>query len=288
MPEGLESVIRECYKVWRKNPVLGAPFLMNAAINVFLIVAFIALVFFLLNPLKGTGMQFNISMINWGFLLLDILLLMILIFIMHVLSAFFRAGSIGMAKKALETGKTSLDDLAESGRKKFLQIFAARLIIFAAASIVGLLLLIPQFILQGEYLTMSPIAFVIVFALVDYAIVLSDIGIVDGLSKGFNFFKANMFETVLLWSFTRVLESAVLLACVVLGMLIIGASTLFMPLGDLSAESIAKALGPSLMILVIAAGVVVIVFILALSYILSPLVTLFFSRFYMGRAGKGA
>ena len=135
---------------------------------------------------------------------------------------------------------------------------------------------------------MSPIAFVIVFALVDYAIVLSDIGIVDGLSKGFNFFKANMFETVLLWSFTRVLESAVLLACVVLGMLIIGASTLFMPLGDLSAESIAKALGPSLMILVIAAGVVVIVFILALSYILSPLVTLFFSRFYMGRAGKGA
>ena len=175
--------------------------------------------------------------------------------------------------------------MTSAGRKKFLHLLAARIAIFAAAGAVGLALLIPQMIFKGGYLSMSSIAFSIIFALVEYAIVVGDQELVDGFSKGLKLFKEHKLETVYMWSFIRILRSAILLAFVILAMLIGAVSCLFLPLGDLSAEGIPKAMGPALMIIVAADGVMVITFFVVYSCVLAPLETLFWTRFYMARTG---
>ncbi len=285
MTESLESTINGCFLVWKRNLVLGVPFLMNATVALFLLVAYFAMVFFLLNPVRRIGAGLDSSNVNWALFLFDGMILVILLLIIYVISTFFEAGAIGMASKALETGKASIDDMTSAGRKKFLHLLAARIAIFAAAGAVGLALLIPQMIFKGGYLSMSSIAFSIIFALVEYAIVVGDQELVDGFSKGLKLFKEHKLETVYMWSFIRILRSAILLAFVILAMLIGAVSCLFLPLGDLSAEGIPKAMGPALMIIVAAAGVMVITLIVVYSCVLAPLETLFWTRFYMARTG---
>jgi len=46
-----------------------------------------------------------------------------------LISAFFTAGAIGMAKVATQTGKTSMSDMKDYGRRKFISLLFADIIV---------------------------------------------------------------------------------------------------------------------------------------------------------------
>lgn len=59
-----------------------------------------------------------------------------------LISAFFTAGAISMAKEATETGKTCMSDMKEYGRRKFISLLFADIIV-GLITLVGLVFLIP-------------------------------------------------------------------------------------------------------------------------------------------------
>lgn len=54
---------------------------------------------------------------NIGIIIIAVIITVILVLL---ISAFFTAGAIGMAKEATETGRTNLSDMMDYGRRKFI------------------------------------------------------------------------------------------------------------------------------------------------------------------------
>ena len=130
-----------------------------------------------------------------------------------LISAFFTAGAIGMAKEATETGKSSMSDMKEYGRRKFISLLFSDIIV-GLITLVGLVFLIPGIMYALPILTTisepTPEVFLpafatfmidllimslymliisILFALTRYAVVIDDLVAVESVKKGFNIFR---------------------------------------------------------------------------------------------------
>jgi hypothetical protein len=291
MTESLENIIRNSYCVWRKNPNLGLPHLFNTIVNIALILSYAAAVFLFFNPFMNFSLAApNPLDIDWPILFLDIGLLLLLIIFAALTSAFFLAGSIGMSYKALETGRCSLDDLTRYGGKKFVALFLSNIIIFVPLCFAAGILFLIQFIFPGEFAAILLLLAGIALALVPYAIVIGELGPISGIKAGYGIFKENKFQTALLYFFTDYFLLFSLCGIGLYALVIFSFALFFIPMPqESSIPGLIFALMPSMWMIAIALLIAVIFYILAETMILMPLITMFWTAYYMSKTkNRGA
>ena len=226
MAEKIEDLLVKGYGTWKNNLVLAAPHILSAV--AVLILVFVAVVvamigIFAVAALSGPSIS---SIVQGGpaasggytttiLLLLALAVVAGAVFILAIFlaSAFFTSGAIGMSMKAMETGKTSIDDMIAYGRKKFLAVFYAS-ILEMLLSLLGLLLFIPAALAflagapgPGLALLLLGLLALIVYLIVlqlalvlmPYAIVIKDLGAMDGLRESYGTFMKNKLATLILW-----------------------------------------------------------------------------------------
>jgi hypothetical protein len=237
MVEELGSILSNGFETWKKNLNICLPFVFSLILTS--IVALILIGGALLatiSPLLPSLMPlltnpdeippdviqqlYPLFLQNASILVAAVIITIILVVLITV---FFTAGAIGMAKEATEAGRTSLSDMTGYGRRKFVSMLCANIIVglIALAGVVflipGVLYLLPTittsqapsdstnmaaFVLLGLGLLVMLIYMLIIsimFALSQYAVVIDDLGAVDGVKKGFGFFMAHKLDVFLLW-----------------------------------------------------------------------------------------
>jgi hypothetical protein len=233
MVEDLGSVIGNGIETWKKNLSICLPFVFSSILTsvvAIIIIGGAVLVAvpsllslipyltkpdeippYLISPLLPQLLQ-SIGIIAAAVILVVILGLLIY--------AFFTAGAIGMAKEAAEKGRTSLSEMTDYGRRKFISLLFADIIVGLIA-LAGVVFLIPSvlyvfpelvtvktpprvaaFVLLGLgvlVMTLYMLLVSILFALPRYAVVIDDLGAVEGVKRGFNFFMSHKLDVFLLW-----------------------------------------------------------------------------------------
>jgi hypothetical protein len=213
MNEPLTQTIKEGYRNWRNNLILGVPHLTSTFLSIILtIVVFIA-------AAALFGLQNNPSEIgsfNPGALLLPSISLFVGFLLILFINAYFSAGAIGMSIKAIETGKTNLGDMFSYGRRNVVSVFLS-LFLLAITSIVFLIvLLIPAGIaysanllglgtgllicggvLYAAYLVLLMFS----YSVAPVAIVAKNIGGVEGIKEGISYARKNKLRLFLFWGF---------------------------------------------------------------------------------------
>ena len=219
MTEDIEDILVNGYRTWRKNLILGVPHLLDLIASIIvLIISLILMIFIVVLPLLSqiTRGRFDLSLITFPVLLLLIVLILVTVFLLLLITSFFSAGAIGMTRRAIETGKTTMSEMIDYGKKKFISLFFVNIIIllltilgflfFIPAVIaflsklinVGLSLLILSFAVWMLYLTTLEI--ILIF--VPYAVVVSDLGAIEGIKKGYRIFMENKLSIIFLWFIT--------------------------------------------------------------------------------------
>jgi len=233
MVEDLGSIIRKGFDTWKKNLSICLPFLFSLilssiaaiiAIGGAILVSIPSLVPFLtkLDEIPPDLIPQLLPQIlqNMG---INIIAVIITVILVLLISAFFTAGAIGMAKEAAETGRTSLSDMMDYGRRKFISLLFA-IIIVGLITLAGVVFLIPGVLyILPDITTLSQappevmlpaiailgLGFLIMFiymaivsimlALPPYAVVIDDLGAIEGVKRGFNFFMKHKLNVFLLW-----------------------------------------------------------------------------------------
>jgi hypothetical protein len=236
MVEDLGSVIEKGVETWKKNLSICLPFVFSSILTSVVAIIIIGGAIlaavpsllslipylkkpdeippYLISPLLPQLLQ-SIGIIAAAVILVVILGLLIY--------AFFTAGAIGMAKEAAEKGRTSLSEMTDYGRRKFISLLFADIIVGLIA-LAGVVFVIPGVLYILPYITslseMPPevvlpaiaivgsgfmimyiyiIIVTILFALPRYAVVIDDLGAVEGVKRGFNFFMSHKLDVFLLW-----------------------------------------------------------------------------------------
>jgi len=312
MEENLEDILRNGFLTWRKNLKICIPFLLSSIIRLLLLISFLVIVVMLLNPIPSTIFESTyyprhnslsqiINSIDYPLLVLDILLFIFLLLVLYLISSFFFAGAIGMAQKAIETGKTSLEDMMEFGKRKFFSLFLAQLVIsigitFLLLLLVGIPILITlkvQLIgrslmgFGGNLFSVLAIIVGIIFAALPFAIVISDLGAVNGLKRGYGFFMDNKLPVILLWVFIRYVTEFINYGILFIAVIVFSLGILFIPIPS----NISNILPPTLqhilmslsIIFLITIAIVILVSWIASIFVLSPLTTVWWSRLYINK-----
>ena len=233
MVEELGSVIGKGFETWKKNLNICLPFVFSLILTSIvaviiiggaLLVAVPSLMSYLSKPGEISpdiaSLLLPQFLQNIGIIIAAVIVAVILVLL---IGAFFAAGAIGMAKEATEKGRTSLSDMTNYGKKKFISLLFANIIVglIALAGVVflipGVLYILPNIttlsqappeamlhalvILGLGFLVMMVyIALIsIMFALPPYAVVVDDLGAVNGVKRGFKFFMKHKLNVFLLW-----------------------------------------------------------------------------------------
>jgi len=283
MYEDIGTLIKRGFETWKRNLNLAIPFvLMIAAIMLLAVI----MAFLVLYPLITTSPDVlsnagNVedpqqlidllqSVTNIG-LLVAVVLLGILI--MSLMASFFNAGAIGMAKEATETGRTTLKDMWASGKRNYLSLFLAEvlmmIIVFAGLVVLSLPFISdlaagvesgdPEFgplVLWIILIIAYGLLISVALAMVPYALVVEGLGPVGAIKAGIGFFWSNKMDVFLIW----LVVLAVSMAIQFVGVPFSGSET---------ASAIFSMVSGIVSVLVI-----------------SPLTTVWWTRLYMTRAGK--
>ncbi len=230
MARKLEDILRNGWGIWRKNLILSVPFILSFVLTAVVVIIFGIVLMFLPLTMLASGMV-GLGRIGMMDIILLVAAVVGLILLTGLISSFFSAGAIGMAGKAVEQKKPNLDDMVDYGRRKFINLFLASLIIILMTSgllilLMGIFIGIPLAIGVLQSNSMLSILLVIIWALISllalivlglsltivpYAIVISDLGAVEGVKKGVEFFLNNKLHVFLLWLIITVLSIAALL-----------------------------------------------------------------------------
>jgi hypothetical protein len=253
MVEELGTILRNGFETWKKNLNICLPFvfsLLLTLIVMFLVVGgalitVIGPVLPSLTPsLTSTPGEIPPEIVQQLQPLLlqniDILVAAVIIagILVLLITTFFSAGAIGMATEATKKGSTRLSDMTDYGARKFVSLLGANLIV-ALIAFAGVIFLVPGLVplLPAISTSQAPsdatnmTAFVvlwlgfivmafymliisIILAISPYAVVISDLGAVDGVKKGFQFFMAHKVEVFLLWLVVLVIA---VVASIILG-----------------------------------------------------------------------
>ena len=231
MVEDLGKILGKGFNTWKDNLNICLPFVFNVAISG--VLSFLIIGTALLITMPSLFSYFNYYdefgslpgpifeilpeiFQNLAPIFIAAILTIILIFF---ITAFFTSGAIGMAKEATISGRVDFSVMSEYGRKKFINLFFANLIVGLILSI-GLVFLIPGiffilpyistfsgglpdiiiirtiitfamgFLCMGIYMVIIGI----IFSLTPYAVVIDDLGAVEGVKKGFRFFMNNKID----------------------------------------------------------------------------------------------
>jgi hypothetical protein len=232
--EEIGVIISRGFGVWKKNLNLCIPFLLNIIASMIVVLPILAAIILTIVPLESlsdlnqTALQDAEAMQNMmnqteeslanlpaETMLLAAALLLAMILLISLINSYFTAGAIGMARQALETGRSDTSSIWSAGRKHFLGLFLATLLIglFALA---GMILILPGMIMGGGTLSGDPqaigllaigallfifyaLALSVVLAIVPYALVVDGISPVEAIKQSINFFRYNKFDVTVLW-----------------------------------------------------------------------------------------
>jgi len=142
--------------------------------------------------------------------LMQISLAILAIFVLVALvDAFFAAGAIGMARQALEKGRSDTSAMWSAGKRHFLGMFLAELLM-TLIILMGIALLLPLLAADLEspgLLAVSLVVIALFYALalaiilstLPYALVLEGLSPVRALFASLDFFRYNKFDVAVLW-----------------------------------------------------------------------------------------
>ncbi|MBN2014376.1 MAG: hypothetical protein JW778_04280 [Candidatus Altiarchaeota archaeon] len=323
MAEGLEDILRKGFYVWKGNLSIALPFLLNKIVSFILIIGLVVSLFSLLpipliSDLHGVkeSLRNASELIAPASIVIILLVFTVFLFLMMLISSFFEAGAIGMAKKAIEAAASPISrvvtyspftDMMDYGSRRFFDLFLFRLIISAAVLILVCLLFGAPILINialserfemffrgfinlgASLLSLSMVALTLFFVVTPYAIVIGDLGVIDGLRRGYKFFMGNKFLVFIFWFFVRYAVELISYAVTFIGMLSLSVALLFvhMPADILyllrfNDYSSLMTLLAELSVVFIATILVAVLASLAISiFIISPLTTVWWSMFYM-------
>ncbi len=282
--EDVSDLIGKGFRTWKSNLNLCIPFVLNFLFSILallpLVAAFLAILgssedLQYLESLESlesiTPEEFLSRMEGSLFALAAAFIAVILI--MALISAFFTAGAVGMAREALEKGKSTTGAMWSAGRKHFLNMFIASLlmgiIVVAGTAFLlpGAFYLIPTFETSSETigLLVAGILLLIIYAMivslllavVPYALVVDSLQAMEAIKASISFFRYNKFDVFILW---------LVIVAISLGLQMIGGS---ISTGDeVKFQPLSIVMG------------------LANLLVLEPLFTLWWTRLYMSRTGR--
>lgn len=286
MVEEIGKIISKSFETYTNNLNLSIPFVLNVFITGMLaIVLLIYGLFTILGPelqsLSGASpspeMLFKLlSIVAKNFLKIAALLSLYFL-ISTFFQAFFIAGAIGMAKQAIETGKTEFSTMMASGKKNVISLYLAEILV-GLLYLAGIVFILPGSMKLGKFLSTGftegntsaillllggallwgayALVLSIVLALFRYALVIEELEPVEGIISGLRFFNRHRFDVLLLW----LAVGAILVVFSVLGQ-------------TLGSVTVINVLWPFLSVLVSI-------------FIIEPVTMLWWVRLYMERTGK--
>lgn len=280
MNEDIGKLIGEGFATWRNNLNLCIPFVFSFVFSILTIIPLIIAAASALGSLEMIESLSSEEILTrmegaWpGIIAAFILVLLLSILI----GSFFEAGAIGMARQALETGRSQTGTMWSSGRKYFLRMLVMS-ILTGLITFAGLVLLLPGILSMPQPLTargitpepqaigLMALGFIlliiyvlivsIILATAPYALVIDGLGAVDSIKAAVRFFSYNKFDVFVLW---------IIVIAISFGMQMIGSSV--------SMGHDAAALPLS-----VVTGLVSLL-------VLSPLSTVWWTRLYMSGTGK--
>ena len=227
--ESINELLGRGFSLWRDNLNLCFPHLLGFFFSMIALMAGVmAILFSGLIPLYGFNETVLQDMQNTqdvqmlsdqieGYLaglqgsdLLQIFLAALVVFVLvSLVDAFFAAGAVGMARQALEKGRSDTSAMWSAGRKHFLGMFLAQLLM-TFLILMGMVLLLPPLaseLKSPSFLAVALILIAIFYALgltvilstMPYALVLEDLRPVRALLAAIDFFRYNKFDVVVLW-----------------------------------------------------------------------------------------
>ena len=230
--ESINALLGRGFSLWRDNLNLCLPPLLGFFFSLMALFAGImAVIFSGLLPLEDFNetalqeMQYVEDMeemqMLWGQMgehlagmegseILQIASAILAVFVLIALvEAFFAAGAIGMARQALEKGRSSTSAMWSAGRRHFLGMFLAELLM-TFIILMGILLLLPLLGSGLEKLGLLAVALAliaifyalaltIILSTMPYALVLEDLSPLRALRASIDFFRYNKFDVGVLW-----------------------------------------------------------------------------------------
>ncbi len=287
--EEIGAIIGKGFAVWRSNLNLCIPFLLGIFVSMLIFVPFLAALFATTMPTESMNatvllqnvedmqklqdqMQGYLGSLAMDRILQIAVLFIVLIVLLSMVNAFFTAGAIGMARQALEKGKSDTSAMWSAGKKYFLNMFLATLLM-GFLTLAGLIFLLPALMqdtasLQADLQAMGLLAagllmfilYILVLSVilvtVPYALVVKELGAVQAVLASINFFRYNKFDVVVLW---------LVVAALSLGLQMIGGA--FSTGGGTEGEPLSAITG------------------IVNLLVLAPLSNLWWTRLYMDRKG---
>jgi hypothetical protein len=245
MVEDIGKIISNGFETYSKNLSLCIPFALNAVITGILAITVFGFGFFYLfgSSLSALGSASTpqavaaillpvITRHFYGIVILVIIYFLVFLFF----QSFFMAGAIGMAQKATETGKSDLAAMIEAGKKNVINLYLAEVLVGLLA-LAGIVFIVPGamrinldqllsgnnadavlLLAGGVFLWAIYIAILSLFlAVFSYALVIENLGPIDGIATGFRFFKAHKSDVFLLWVVIGIILIVLMIADAIFG-----------------------------------------------------------------------
>ena len=154
--EEIGEMIGKGFDVWRSNLNLCIPFLLSIFVSLLILASFLAAFSLVFLPNEGmidtmlqnleniqepAQMQGSLGNLEMGTILLIAALFFVLVLLLSLVDAFFTAGAIGMARQAMEKGKSDTSVMWAAGKRHLFKMFLATLLtgLFILAGLIFLL-----------------------------------------------------------------------------------------------------------------------------------------------------
>jgi hypothetical protein len=229
--EEIGELIGKGFGVWRSNLNLCIPFLLSVILSMILVVPVLAAFFATTMPEASMNstmlqneedmqeliaqMQGSLDRLEVDKILPMAVLFLVLVVVLSLVNAFFTAGAIGMARQALDTGKSDASAMWAAGKRHFFNMFLATLLL-GLLTLAGLIFFLPvlahgatSFQSDSQAIGLAAVGLLlfILYALVlsvvlvtmPYALVIQELGPVQAVQASLNFFRYNKFDVTILW-----------------------------------------------------------------------------------------
>lgn len=226
MSISLETILNRGFITWTKNLKISLPFILSTIIIGIAWVAYAVIIAVLMVPALSQlsfGPQMNqeefmglLSIIG-PYIVPLVISLIIMWIITLLIQAFFTTGAIGMSKDAAINGRTSFEEMINSGKKHFFNYFLLQ-IIYYLITLTGVVFVLPGILQINNFtdpesiLPALPVLLVgiglwiiysiivtLILSLTYYALVVDNLGPVKALKTGYRFFFNNKGSVVVLW-----------------------------------------------------------------------------------------
>lgn len=241
--EEIGEMIGKGFGIWRQNLNLCIPFLLNVFLSILVAIPFLVAILLAAMPLASmdstsiqnvqdpqdmqnlfSQMERSLAGLEWQMIVSVAFLFLCMIVLITLVSAFFAAGAIGMARQALEKGKAGTSTMWSAGKMHFLNMFLSNLLM-GLMTMAGFVFLLPGILSLPRPMQAEPVAMgvlivgffmFILYALVlslvlaaaPYALVLEGLGPVQAIRAGIDFFRDNKFDVLILWLVVAALSIA--------------------------------------------------------------------------------